>query len=358
MSCLSFIIPTRDRIDELDKTLHAINSYPTEQLGNLRPEVFVIDNASRDRVSQLLHVHNYRNINLNIITLEENIGTAARNIGAQQATGDWIVMLDDDSAPTGGDFAGTLNDVPGDVGAVGGEIFLTDGNHESGGLPEVVVGCGCAIRREVFIEVGGYDPSFDYYAEEYDLCAKLIQTGYRILHTDSVRFEHRKVIQGRDFAAILFRLVRNNAWVIARHCPVHLREGVLEAMMSRYREIAKKEDVEDAYQQAVVEVQAGIRDQQSIPLSTEQWRRFSGVDAASRLVNRLVSQCVTDVSLVAVGKGEDVIRDQLGDARIQINPDACTQVIGTLSPGPMLDAQKRFPHALASWSLSTDLLYL
>ena len=62
-----------------------------------------------------------------LVRLEQNLGAAGRNAGAQVANGPWLIMLDDDSWPLDTGFIAALDGLPEDVAAVGGHIRLPDG---------------------------------------------------------------------------------------------------------------------------------------------------------------------------------------------------------------------------------------
>ena len=155
---ISFVIPTRNRQHELAYTLEQLERLSLHDLGG-GSEVVVVDNGS-DRVMELPRKLS-NGIRVTATQLGENRGTGARNIGAEHARGDWVIMLDDDSNLCQGPVGEYLSNVDTQVAAVGGEIILPSGQHESGGLPEVIVGCGCAIRREVFLNVGGTTSDLD-----------------------------------------------------------------------------------------------------------------------------------------------------------------------------------------------------
>jgi len=344
---LSFIIPTRNRPEELGRTLARLGRLPPA-MAPPGSEVIVIDNASARRTPMDGTLEN--GMPVRAIRLHENRGAAARNMGAALAANPWLVMLDDDSAPIAGDFAGVLAASDADIAAVGGDIRLPSGNREAGGLPEVIVGCGCAIRRDAFLAAGGYDEAFGYYAEEYDLCARFIGAGHRVAHTAALRFEHRKVTAGRDFAEIMYRLVRNNGWTIRRHAPEHRREAELERMLGRYRSIAKREGVVGAFdrgERVIADDPAGDYHRR---LTDAQWSRFTGRAAVEQaLLWALRLQRVDGVELVSRGKGVDVIEAVLTEANISIETGAETEVIASLSPGPLLDASARHPRAFPPW---------
>lgn len=352
MCSISFVIPTYDRLAELQRTLDMLGGYDLKLLGDGHAEVIVVDNHSSETVSEVVPSRLPNGIGVEIIRLDRNMNTAGRNIGVENANGEWIVMLDDDSAPIRGDFGRVLNSVPEDITAIGGEIMLPGGMRESGGLPEVFIGCGCAIRRDAYLQAGGYDEAFGYYCEEYDLSAKLIASGYRIAHTQQLRFLHRKVQAGRNFGEILYRLVRNHAWVIARHAPDSIKQPALDALYARYRMIAEKERVVEAYDLALKEIESTIDDQPSRPMSIEHWRRFMGARAVERSFEYTTESPKQSMiyDLVSPGKGADVIEETLTHMGMKRQLGAPLKIIGTLSPGPMLDAKEQYPDAKMAWS--------
>ncbi len=345
---ISFIIPTHNRTEALVHTLRRLAAIDPNTLAD-DPELIIVDNASQ--IPPDLPVSLPNGVRVRRIRLNQNIGAAARNVAANEATGRWLVMLDDDSSPESGDLAAALDAAPDEIAAIGFETILPNGDHEAGGLPEVVIGCACAIRRDTFLSVGAYDPAFDYYVEEYDLCARLIADGYRIAHTRAVLFEHRKVESGRSFERIISRLVRNNGWVIQRYAPESEREQALERMMRRYREIAHREYVESGFRDGESQLRTSLDAQPRTPLTQRQWDRFTGRSAAQRTLSReLAPAGACECRLVERGKGDDIIEEILEDLGASVVDDArAPSVIATLSPGPLLDAMERHPCAIAPW---------
>lgn len=57
-------------------------------------------------------------------------------------------------------------------------------------VPEVTGAC-ILIRRDVFEEVGGFDPRFFLYLEEADLCWRAGRRGYGVLYVPGARLVHR-----------------------------------------------------------------------------------------------------------------------------------------------------------------------
>ena len=359
----TYIIPTRNRPDRLAMTLAALGKLNGPGHTGTDAEVVIVDNASQFPVTAPERLAS--GIPVRTIHLSANEAAAARNRAALIARGRWLVMLDDDSHPLDTAFIRELQHAPADVGAIGAEITLRDGSHEAGALPEVFTGCGVAIRRELFNDLGGYDPTFVYYAEEYDLSARLLIAGHRIVHSRAFRVIHHKDTLGRDRNTILRHLVRNNAWVALRYAPDAERSFALNQTVTRYAEIAAKEHAVAGYEEGLRDLAATSDDQPRRTMSPELWDRFTGVAHARQTIEREHSmRPFARATILAGGKNAWVVRRVLDALGIEETPDpAAAQaiIIGTLSPGPMLDAQRRLrdqqPHAriIAPWRLVDTL---
>jgi len=340
---ISYLLPTHNRPRTLWQTLAAIGALPRDAHDGA--EVIVVDNASRPAVKLPPQLDN--GLPLRCVRLDKNHGAAARNHGAAAAHGEWLVMLDDDSYPLDTGHLQVLAEAPANVAAIGAEIFLPDGTREAGGLPEVIVGCGAAIRREAFLDAGGYDPEFHYYAEEYDLCAKLLLAGLCVRHDLRFRVRHGKVTDRRDMNVIIRNLVRNNGWVMQRYAPRHRREQALCEVIARYGAIAMKENAAWGYAQGMCELKRSQDDQPSRPMSEALFDRFTGLaHARVELSTRpeLGGRGRGRVAIVGEGKHADAVRLALREVGTRFAADtlaADVLVIGTLSPGPMLDARDK-----------------
>lgn len=341
---ITYLLPTRDRPGHLHSTLAAIGALAPEAHDAVGgAEVVVVDNASDPPARAPGALANGMPVRL--LRLETNRGAAGRNAGAAEARGDWLVMLDDDSYPLDAGHVAVLASAPPGVAAIGAEIQLLDGTREAGGLPEVFVGCGAALRRQAFLDAGGYDASFGFYAEEYDLCARLLLAGHRVVHDLRFRVRHGKVAGGRDFNAILCNLVRNNGWVVERYAPRHRREEQLCEVIARYGEIAVKEGAAWGYAKGMTEMRAAQHGQPAQPMSDALFDRFLGLShvratiAASPLLARGARVAVVDE-----GKGAATVKRALREANVRVvAEDAAPEavLVGTLSLGPMLDALDR-----------------
>jgi GT2 family glycosyltransferase len=347
---ISYVLPTRDRPVELSRTLDAIAALGDHALVG-GAEVIVADNASTPAVELPDRLDS--GVPVRVIRRERNESAAARNAGvaAADARSSWIVMLDDDSAPMDAGLLVALREAPADAGAISAEIWLEPpamvegkliGRRESGGLPEVFIGCGVALRREVFTALGGYDQRFDYYVEEYDLAARMIAQGWRTHHDPRFRVHHRKSAANRDFGRIIRRLVRNNAWVQQRYAPEAERKRELRETITRYFAIARRERAVAGYLRGMAELACTLHAQRRTPLPQMLYDRLTGLHHARAALQAAHGRSpLGRVALIAPGKNAWCVERALAELGVVAGGEvesADTLVIATMSPGPMLDA--------------------
>lgn len=355
---LSFVLPTRDRPHRLAETLAA--------LGKLRApaEVIIIDNGPRTPARAPSTLENGSPVR--VLRSPTNLGAAARNLGVRESdpASRWIVMLDDDSHPIDDALVQVVREQPADVAAVSADISLPPQNRrEDGGLPEVFIGCGVALRREVFLELGGYDPSFDYYAEEYDLAARLILSGRRTVFDPRFKVAHFKDATNRDLDRIIARLVRNNGWTAQRYTPEDQRRADLRRTRRRYRAVAAKEHATAGYAAGIAELRRTIRAQPRSPMPAAMFDRFTGLaHARAALHAEHRARPFRSAALVDEGKNSWAVVAALREIGVRLethSDEAEVQVVATLSPGPMLDALERRSHrgdrVIAPWSVASSM---
>lgn len=364
---ISYVLPTRNRAECLARTLGALGSLPIHDA-----EVIVVDNAGSPGASAASTLAN--GLPARVIRRTTNEGAAGRNAGAaaSDSASDWIVMLDDDSHPMDVRFIEALREQPTDVVSVCAEIVLPARGpgramRESGGLPEVPIGCGVAYRREAYLsamvpgmcDVCGYDPRFGFYAEEYDLAARLMLAGGRIVLDRRFAVMHEKTPAGRSMDTILRRLVRNNTWVMQRYAPRAARSAEVRRTIARYARIAWKERATLGYAAGCIEILGTLTNQPHIEMAAATWDRFTGKCACRRALLRAWSERrFATAAIVAPGKNEHVVRETLAEMGVGIvdrEDRADALVIGTLSPGPALDAYELLQddaRVIAPWAMS------
>lgn len=277
----SLVLPTMNRASVLQETLRRLTSLPDRGY-----EIIVVDNGSNDETAAL--AGSFPGVQW--IWLGQNLGCAARNVGAMAGRGDLIFMLDDDSWPEPGviDGAVRLFQNRTDLAAVGCRVRLADPphRHDAGGVPGIFFNCGGVIRREAFVTVGGLPIDFDYYVEEYDLACRLIQAGWKIEPRGDLVVWHRRVTRNRDNNRMLRLLVRNNLRLWDRYAPDDMRQDLLNETLERYRRVAEKEHALRGYVEGVIEGQRALAKApiRRSPLTHAEFASLFGLDVAQEVL--------------------------------------------------------------------------
>ncbi len=68
--------------------------------------------------------------------------------------------------------------------------LMKDYNHKVIQEVDLITGAYFVMRREVYEEVEGFDPRYFLFMEDYDLCLKLFQKGYKIVYFPLTEAEH------------------------------------------------------------------------------------------------------------------------------------------------------------------------
>jgi GT2 family glycosyltransferase len=185
------------RLNEVD--------WPSDQL-----EIVVVENGSGDDSEPRLRAALGGQANVRLIVSAENLGfTGGSNLGAEQATGEIVAFLNNDAKPdVGWITAGVAGFAPSPrVAAVASKVLDWDGtaiDFVGSGLTwfgmgykehvteiddgrydtprDLLFGTGSAlfVRRDVFLEVGGFDEGLFMFYDDVDLGWRLNLLGYRV----------------------------------------------------------------------------------------------------------------------------------------------------------------------------------
>jgi GT2 family glycosyltransferase len=150
---------------------------------------------------------------------------ANRNSGARNARGEWVFFLDDDCIPGPGwieSCAAGIHHFPEysvfEGRTIGGPNSRTRSDHESpvnlqGGL---LWSCNFGIKRELFLDLGGFDESFPFPAmEDMDLQFRLKHVGYTSKFLFDAYAQHPwRPRRGAHFCIALAKSVR---YFIVKH---------------------------------------------------------------------------------------------------------------------------------------------
>ncbi|MEZ6002534.1 glycosyltransferase family 2 protein [Hyphomonas sp.] len=213
MANVDIIILSWNRSDD---TLRAIDSACAQQ--GVDVKVLVVDQGSNPQSVQKLKAHCADLPNVQIRFNEKNTGCpGGRNQASAMGTADFIVGLDNDAVfqdPYVCARAAALMDSDPDLAAIA--FRINAGDTENADLnawayqplePEEAVGrnfdahnfvgAGHMIRRSAFEQVDGYDARLFFMHEEFDLCYRFINAGYRIAYRGDLPIGHGSAAEQR-----------------------------------------------------------------------------------------------------------------------------------------------------------------
>jgi glycosyltransferase involved in cell wall biosynthesis len=189
----SVVIPTRNRRDELRRTLTGVY----EQ--SLPLEVIVLDDASADGTQAMVREEFPEVIYRRFANPKGQC--ALRNLGTELASSQVVVSLDDDVVLTSQvTIEQTLSDFADDrIGAVAIPFLDGDGRVPKHHAPDarhtwiasVFVGAAHAVRRDLFVALGGYHRDWFGHVEELDLGLRMLARGFVVRLGTADALEHR-----------------------------------------------------------------------------------------------------------------------------------------------------------------------
>jgi GT2 family glycosyltransferase len=212
---VTVVVATRDRRRELLDTL-----------GHHPLPVIVVDNGSRDGSADAVE-RAYPGVA--VVRLPGNVGAAARNVGAELAQSRYVAFADDDSYWEDGalDRAAALLDACPGTALLAATVLVGPAGRldpisaEMGrgllGTPAGAPGpailgflsCSVVVRRDAFLDAGGFAPLLHVYGEEALLAMDLAAAGWQLSYVDELRVRHLPSAVRGDARARRRREARN-----------------------------------------------------------------------------------------------------------------------------------------------------
>jgi GT2 family glycosyltransferase/2-polyprenyl-3-methyl-5-hydroxy-6-metoxy-1,4-benzoquinol methylase len=222
---ISVIIPTRDGVEVLGRCIHSIETrtdYPNYEIlivdnGSSKPESLKFFSTLRHRVLRLNEPFNYSRLN---------------NFGAQHATGDFLLLLNNDTEVISPEWMRAMLELchfPG-VGIAGAKLYYPDGRIQHAGVVlgiqgvaghshkyfprrsrgyfdslvcirnySAVTAACLMVRRDAFEAVGGFDEELKVAFNDVDFCLRVRDKGYRVAWTPHAElYHHESASRGFD----------------------------------------------------------------------------------------------------------------------------------------------------------------
>jgi GT2 family glycosyltransferase len=222
---LSIIIVTYNSSAYIQACLRSI----VEQMREVDHEVIIVDNASSDETIRMIEQEFPR---VTLIPNPLNLGFAgANNLGLQRARGEFVLLINPDTRWKRGDIKKAIHLLEGhpEIGALGGRLTLEDGSWQKshGNFPTLgrelkevfylprlfpqwrcckgmftyrerdgkgpvdwVAGAFCLCRKDVVVEMGGFDERYFLYYEDIDLSNGIRGKGREILYYPAIEIIH------------------------------------------------------------------------------------------------------------------------------------------------------------------------
>lgn len=234
----SVVIPVRNRPAEIRRCVSSVYASKFPANGY---EVLVVDNGSTDRT-----LREAQRAGARTLSVPEPNRSEARNAGARVARGRWLAFTDSDcevdedwlaSLSKAAEAAEAVGNESRNIGAIAGMIesgapettieeyialrrwidqekFLTPGRKFS---PPFAATANLAIRKDVFEEVGGFDPALANAGQDADWCWRMQRAGWSIDWAPGARVTHYHRATLKDALRQAHRYGRGNAALFAKH---------------------------------------------------------------------------------------------------------------------------------------------
>lgn len=230
-----------------EDTLECIASINKNTYDNAK--TILLDNDSTDGTLQAAETLFPK---VKTIELSQNLGYAGNNnVGikaAMELGADWIFILNEDTilAP---ECISRLVEVGGsnpNIGIVGPMVYhhnepeiiqsaggCTDkyfhawhlgqdeadkGQYQTTHEVDWISGCGIMVRRTLIDQIGGIDERFYYYVEEFELCLRAKEAGWKIINVPKAKLWHKGV--QRNYVpkpSVTYYATRNRLLLLSKH---------------------------------------------------------------------------------------------------------------------------------------------
>ena len=204
-SRVSIVIPVFNNLPLTQRCLTSLAAIST----SVPHEIIVVDNASTDGTAEFL-ASTAATAGIRVVTHARNEGFAnACNRGAQAATSPMVLFLNNDTQVTAGWLEALVTAVqrPG-VGVAGARLLYADGTIQHAGIEfingvpdhphrrapgnapvanqfrelDMVTGACFMARRDLFLQLGGFDETYRNGVEDIDLCLRVRAAGFKVVY--------------------------------------------------------------------------------------------------------------------------------------------------------------------------------
>ena len=224
----SIIIPSKDHYSMWKNCIESIRRYTQP----CRYEIITVDNGSNEEQKKLYEELCYK-YNIRYIYDPDKFNFSAMcNKGAKQATGEFLLFLNDDIEVISEQWIEKLmgHAALEHIGAVGAKLLYPNSNIiQHTGVVNLnlgpshcltmkadsssyyfgrnklnynyiaVTGACLMVKKDIFVEAKGFDELFPIGYNDVELCFRLLQAGrYNVIRNDVVLYHHESISRGND----------------------------------------------------------------------------------------------------------------------------------------------------------------
>jgi len=247
---LTIGITTRNRPESLSRVMSSL-----ALLCALEPEVLIFDDGSVPSVE----VAPVPGLDIRVLRGVSSPGyIVGRNRMMRESRSPCVLLLDDDTCLMSADavhraLALMMAD-PG-IAAVAFAQAEADGTPWPPQMqpanvttPSVVasyIGFAHLLRRDVFLELGGYRDAFVFYGEEKEYCVRLLEAGYRTVFVPDALISHLADPAGRDRRRYLRFVSRNDSLTSLLNDPLPRAVYMIPARLALYLRMRRQWHIAD-----------------------------------------------------------------------------------------------------------------
>ncbi|MGW5433055.1 glycosyltransferase family 2 protein [Streptomyces sp. NPDC004059] len=286
---ITVAVITRDRPASLLRTLDALAELPE------RPPVIVVDNSRDDSTRRSVRTHPAVT---RLLRPAANTGALGRNLAVRHARTPYVAFSDDDSWWSPGSLgrAADLLDGHPRLGLLAARTLVGDeaaddplnavlaesplpSEPDLPGRPVLgFLGCASVVRREAFLDAGGFHPLLFFGGEETLLAYDLAVAGWGVVYEPALRARHLPETDGRTGRPFLVRRNHVLTTCLRRPWPVVLRAGTdLAAAAAAGRPGARR-----ALKETLLRLPATLARRHTLPPHVEHAARLLDRQAAGR----------------------------------------------------------------------------
>ncbi len=210
---ISVVVPTKGRVRSLGRCLEALDR---ADYARDRFEVVVSNDRGMPEVESLVARFKDR-LRASTTTPERSGPSAARNAGADAASGEYVAFTDDDCEPEAGWLSALERSLVANPGAACGGTVRNGATDNLGAIatqavvdalhagfnrdldaPRFFASSNVAFPSAAFRTLGGFDEE-ERYAEDRELCERWIAAGHRFVSAPDAVVVHMRTLDLREF---------------------------------------------------------------------------------------------------------------------------------------------------------------